>query len=234
MTEARDYLIISMAATLAAMGDVAGSERRGSCSWPGRSAILGVVGAALGLRRDDLERQATLRDLSTCVAVFQEDGLPLRDFHTVQTVPTAAAKRPSSRASALRAAGDRVNPVITRRDYRMGVHFGVALWDHAGRPLEEIAEALRRPVFTLFFGRKSCPFAAPLAPRIVRARTPIEALSETPPPPWRDERRPVCMYATDRFDDRVADIEIRQDEPLDRSRWHFGAREILILSRETE
>lgn len=232
MGDPRSHLVLSLAASFAAMGDVAGAERRGSWAWPGRSAILGLIGAALGVRRDDAEGQSALLGLSICVAVFAEDDRPMRDFHTVQTVPTAAAKQPVSRPAALRAAGDRVNTIITRRDYRMGVHFGVALWGEGGRSLEEIADALRRPAFTLFFGRKSCPFAAPLAPRIVRAQTPVEALAQTPPPPWREERRPVRFYATDRFDDRAADSVTRQDQTLDRALWHFGAREVLILPGE--
>lgn len=214
------------------MGDVAGSEQRSSWGWPGRSAILGLIGAALGLKREDAEGHATLEGLSTCVAVFDE-GLPMRDFHTVQTVPKAVAKQPASRREALLAAGDRVNTIITRRDYRMGVHFGVALWGDGGRPLSEISIALQRPVFTLYLGRKSCPLAASLEPMVVQALNPIEALAHTPHPPWQDERKPVLFYASDQFDTNVQQVETRQDQPLDRTLWHFGERKVVILQGET-
>ena len=95
----REHLVFTLTAALGAMGDLAGHERRGSWSWPGRSAILGLCGAALGLRRaDDFAR---LDGLGMAVAIFSS-GEPLRDFHTVETVPSAAAKHPQSRAEALR------------------------------------------------------------------------------------------------------------------------------------
>ena len=232
MNEISDHLVISLAATFASMGDVAGSEQRGTWGWPGRSSILGLVGAALGMRRDDAEGHAALDGLSICVAVYDE-GLPMRDFHTAQTVPKAVAECPTSRREALMTAGHRVNTVITRRDYRVGVHFGVALWGDGGRPLTEISAALQKPVFTLYFGRKSCPLATSLEPKVVQVTNPIEALAHTPCPPWQDERKPVLFYASEKFDANVQQIETRQDQPIDRTLWHFGERQVFILQGET-
>ena len=42
-----DYLVFTLASAFGAMGDLAGHERRGTLPWPGRSAILGLLGAAL-------------------------------------------------------------------------------------------------------------------------------------------------------------------------------------------
>src|SRR5690606_6011040 len=103
------------------------------------------------------------------------------DYHTVQTIPTAAAKRPDSRPAALRTAGRNVNTTITYRDYRVGVLYGVALWDG---PLEDLASALRRPVFTLYLGRKSCPLSAPPDPQVVEANDALAALRHTSRPPF--------------------------------------------------
>ena len=127
-----EYLVF----TLAAMGDVAGHERRGSWIWPGRSAVLGLCAAALGIRREG--DFAPVDALQVAVAVFAAGG-PLRDYHTVQTVPTALAKRPQSRPQALRSAGQEANTTITLRDYRTGVLFGVAL---TGPGLPALATAL--------------------------------------------------------------------------------------------
>ena len=86
-----DFLIFTLAGSLASFGDVAGHERRGSWTWPGRSAVLGLLAAALGIRRDgDFTKLDRLR---VAVAVF-DTGAALRDYHTVQTVPTSAARRP--------------------------------------------------------------------------------------------------------------------------------------------
>ena len=90
----REHLVFTLTATIGSMGDLAGHERRGTWTWPARSAVVGLLGAALGLRRED--DFAPLDRLVTAVAIF-DDGAPLRDYHTVQTVPTAAAKHPQSR-----------------------------------------------------------------------------------------------------------------------------------------
>ena len=213
----REHLIFTLAATLGAMGDVAGHERRGSWTWPGRSAVLGLLGAAKGIRRDG--DFAALDALSVAVAVF-ETGTPLRDYHTVQTVPTSVIKRPQSRPEALGRAGKDANTTITLRDYRCSVLFGVAV---GGEGLAELAEALERPVFNLYLGRKSCPLAAPLAPKVISAPDATGALAHLTLPPWHSGAVARTIYgeaplgAADR-------VETRHDAPLNRRLWHFAAR----------
>lgn len=157
------------------------------------------------------------------VAVF-EAGQPLRDYHTVQTVPTAAAKRPQSRPDALRIAGQGVNTTITLRDYRTGVLYGVAV---AGEGLAELAEALQRPVFPLYLGRKSCPLSAPVAPQIVDAESPEVALARLTLPPWHRGAEARTLYADEGPFERE---ETRHDAALDRQRWHFAARAVKVRS----
>lgn len=226
-----DYLVFTLASAFGAMGDLAGHERRGTLPWPGRSAILGLLGAALGLRREDAAGLATLDPIRMAVGVHDE-GAPMRDFHTVMSVPSAAAKRPDSRPAALRAAGRDANTTITLRDYRVGPLYAVALW---GAPLEPLAGALRRPVFTLWLGRKSCPLAAPPDPRIVAAETPLVALAGARIPGFRWTRgwidgpcslRPPLRVVASDVDLGGGRSEIRNDVPLDRTRWHFGLREV--------
>jgi len=202
------------------MGDLAGHERRGSWTWPGRSAVLGLVGAALGIRRDG--DFSALEALRVAVAVFESGGA-LRDYHTVQTVPTARARRPQSRPEALRAAGDGVNNTITLRDYRTCPLYGVAL---SGEGLVSIAEALRRPVFTLYLGRKACTLSAPLAPVLVQVPDAAQALAQVRVPPWWAEAAPLArvLYADLEPDERAGFSETRHDRALDRARWHFAER----------
>lgn len=170
---------------------------------------------------------AELNSLRMAVGVH-DDGSPLRDFHTVQTVPTAAVKRPDSRADALSRAGRKTNTTITLRDYRVGVLYSIALW---GAPLALLRAALKRPEFTLYLGRKSCPLAAPPAPEVVLAEGPLEALGLTLIPTFRttrDVRPPLRLIVSD--DDLGGGwIERRNDVPLDRERWHFTSREVHFL-----
>lgn len=214
------FLVFTLSATIASMGELAGHERRGSLSWPGRSAVLGIVGAALGIRRDG--DFSALDRLSLAVAVF-DSGHVMRDFHTVQTVPSAAVKAPNSRTEALIAARGRLNTTITKRDYRCGVLYGVAL---AGESLELLRDALLAPQFTLYLGRKSCPLSAPLCPRLVDAPTPEKALQSVQLPQWQaSAHADLLLTEANENDDRV---EVFHDAPLDRRRWHFAPRKVAL------
>lgn len=215
----RDFLIFQLSGTFASFGDVAGHERRGSWTWPGRSAILGLLAAAQGIRRDG--NFAALEALKVAVAVF-DTGAPLRDYHTVQTVPTAAAKRPQGRPEALRLARDEANTTITLRDYRTSVLYGVAV---AGEGLAALAEALRRPAFHLYLGRKACPLNAPVDPQIVTAADPAVALARLKLPPWAAGAEARALHADPGlFPDPAPRQETRHDAALDRRLWHFAPR----------
>ena len=215
------YLVFSLAASLGAMGELAGHERRGSLLWPGRSALIGLMGAALGIRRDG--DFSMLDALEIDVAVFSS-GAALRDFHTIQSVPAAAVKKPNSRPEAIRAAGGRLTTSITLRDYRAGVFYGVAV---QGEGLEEIAAALRKPYFMLYLGRKSCPLSAPPDPQIVQADTVDEALEQLKIPAWL-ARHVGCAENVMVVGKEGSQRDLVHDVPLDRQRWHFAAREVGI------
>lgn len=213
------YLVFTLSATLGAMGDLAGHERRGSWGWPGRSAILGLLGAAVGLRRSD--DFSALEALSLAVAVF-DDGHPLRDYHTVETVPSAVIKQANSRPEALRAAGNlRSNTTITLRDYRAGGLYGVAVW---GSDLAPLAFALTAPQFTLYLGRKSCPLSAPPAPKLVEAVSVEAALAMVQLPPWRHSMTARLLVVD--ADPADTHVEERHDQARDRVLWHFAPRRV--------
>lgn len=225
----REHLVFLLSAPMASFGGYAGHERRGSGLVPMRSAVLGLVGAALGIDRADTEGQAALRAYSVAVQPFQQ-STPLRDYHTVQTVPTARAKRPPTRKHALACAGRDVNTVITIRDYRCDVLIGVVLWGNGRWTLDLLGERLRRPVFPLYLGRKSCPLASPLNPCVVMAPGPVEALARIEIPEWlrparwpEQERRRYLVHSdpVDGFD-RPPSTEQMPSEPLDRQAWTFG------------
>ena len=232
----REHLVFLLAAPIASFGGYAGHERRGSGPLPMRSAVLGLVGAALGIDRADAGGQAALRAYSVAVQAFQASA-PLRDYHTVQTVSTAKARRPATRRQALERAGRDSNTVITIRDYRCDVLIGVALWGHGRWKLDDLARHLRQPRFPLYLGRKSCPLANPLNPDVVTAENPVEALARIGIPKWlrsegwseHDRSRylvhsdPVDGLAPPPSSERVP------GEPLDRQTWTFGERTVWHL-----
>lgn len=210
----QDFLVFGLTASLGAMGELAGHERRGGLIWPARSAIIGLMGAALGIDRDG--DFAALDALDLSVAIF-DSGTPLRDFHTIQSVPSAAMKNPNSRPEALQAAGNNTATSITLRDYRAGVFYGVAVW---GGDLPPLATALNQPHYTLYFGRKSCPLAAPLGAKLVQADSTEDALTQVILPPWRKDAAAYDLVESDPMGAVVMDV------PRDRNLWHFDARRV--------
>lgn len=220
-----EFVVFTLAAPMGAFGDLAGHERRNSGAWPARSAVLGLVGAAQGVRRDDAPGQQALAGWRVAISVLSR-GTAFRDFHTVQTVPTARVKRPATRQDALEALRSGDNPLITWRDYRSDCAFGVALWGLGG--VDEVRDALARPRFTPYLGRKSCPLSAPMAPRVVEAETEIDALARVTVPPFLgvDPERPLLVASDEPLDGGWQ--EVRWDEPIDRTSWHFGPRTVHV------
>lgn len=211
------YLIFSLTAALASMGELAGHERRGSLQYPLRSSLIGLMGAALGYRRED--DFSSFDSLQIDVAIF-DAGSALRYYHTAQTVPSAVVKKVTSRPQALREAGNRANTVITLRDYRTSPLYGIAVSGDAD--LEAIATALRFPHFALYLGRKSCPLSAPTGAKVVSAQSSEQALGSLQVPPWY--KQPLTAQTLMTESPNTGDIV--HDVPVDRTRWHFKARRV--------
>ena len=221
-----EYLIFFFNAPMASFGTYAGHERRGSDNVLHRSAILGLIGAALGIKRNDSEAQLSLRRYRVAVQSLTEN-VHLRDYHTAQTVHRKI-RRPDSRRVAIEAAGQDIKTTITYRDYRTDVAFAVAVWEEGDAwPLSVLAEALVKPSYVLYAGRKSCPFSAPLAPIIVEAPDPRMAIRDVELPTWLDNASHHGPITCDPFQGGCPDwIETGPVEPIDRDHWHFSQSEV--------
>ncbi len=236
------FLLITLAAPMASFGLEAGHKRRSSRERPTRSALLGLLSAALGIHRDDDENQRKLAETVATAVRVDNPGWPLQDFHTAQYVPTARLKKPNSRRAALARLKPADNPELTCRDYRMDVHYTAAYARHMETcpwSLEDMAKALRCPRFTLYLGRKSCPLSLPLYPRIIKATDILAALERNAAPDGEKKqamlRNTVSQASTSPYIavDHRAEIHTAthpprldrvNDQPLDRRRWHFAPR----------
>lgn len=217
------FLIFGLAASVGAMGELTGHERRGSLVWPARSAIIGLLGAALGIRRDG--DFSALDALEIDIAIF-DSGAVLRDYHTVETVLPTVVKAPNSRPQALHVVPPgKANITITMRDYRTGVFYGVAV---RGQGLEALQAALASPHFTLYLGRKSCPLAAPLDTKIIEANSAVVALSNIQVPPWHLRKQGQKTIAAKILVTSDPQGEVIHDIPLDRDHWHFAPRRVAL------
>jgi CRISPR system Cascade subunit CasD len=197
----RDYLVFQLYGQLASWGDIAVGETRPSALTPGKSAILGLVAAALRLKRPDTihyehDETRTVRERAECesshmklaegygIAIKVEAlGLPLSDYHTAQ-VPSSGSGRNrrtfSSRRDELTTGHKAdLNTILSRREYRQDSYCAVALWARPDAPyaLNKLCDALLEPGFTLYLGRKACPIALPLQPSVVQAEHMEDALA---------------------------------------------------------
>lgn len=250
---ASDFLLFRLFGPFASWGDVAVGEFRPSVAHPTKSAVLGLVGGALGVRREDREGQAYLRSGYGFGVRLDDPGVLVTDYHTVETPHARIVDQRSkkgdvatTRRDELCHAGDATKTNLSRREYRMDAKAVAALWRMAGSDapwsLQQIAAALRSPQFTPYLGRKSCSPGLPFAPVIVEAEHPVEALRQarfdvdamlgagwTRPSRvqfrWEEHNREEASV-------RIAGyrIERRRDDPMSRTEWLFGEREEFVAS----
>lgn len=87
-----DYLVFQLQAPLSSWGEPAVGEFRGTAEHPSQSALIGLLGAALGVVRSDEAAHAALRDGYGFAVGLQSPGNLLRDYHTAQVPPRTALK----------------------------------------------------------------------------------------------------------------------------------------------
>lgn len=235
-----EYLLFRLYGPLASWGETAVGEVRPTGAWPGRSAIIGLLAAALGIRRDEEARQRELAAALGLAICIESSGELLRDYHTVQVPPERRGAAYRTRRDEL--AADTVNTLLSQRDYRTDALYTIALWrkGEASVPrLVELAEALRRPYFALYLGRKACPPALPLAPHTVTAADLREAFEGAvfPQDPFLDslpdsEERIFVWEASETPGMEPLHISPRRDEPTSRKRWQFGERDEYYRSEQ--
>ena len=146
-------LLLRLAAPLQAWGTASKFERRRTQREPSKSGVIGMLAAALGLRRDaDLSELTALR---FGVRVDRE-GKVIRDFHTAQAVKTEKkAKKEKTEEP------EKIG-YVTSQYYLSDAVFLVGLESEDIAFLKKLESALRTPCFPLFLGRRSCPPTLPL------------------------------------------------------------------------
>lgn len=177
-----EFLVFQLQAPLSSWGDTAVGEYRGSYEHPGESALIGLLGAALGIRREDEAAHAALRQGYGFAVGVQSGGKLLRDYHTAQVPGRAALKgRPqATRREELAVPKDDLNTILSTRDYRQEAASLIAIQPRSDAPytFDVLADALRKPHFVLYLGRKSCPPAAPLCPIVITADSALAAVDD--------------------------------------------------------
>ena len=129
-------LLLRLAAPLQSWGIDSKFDIRRTGREPSKSGVIGLICAALGIKRDDDEMVSQLATLRFGVRVDKE-GHFVRDFHMVRS------KKEES--------------YVTNRYYLADAEFLVGFESVDEELLKKIEYALLNPVFPLYLGRISCP-----------------------------------------------------------------------------
>ncbi|MDC7227596.1 MAG: type I-E CRISPR-associated protein Cas5/CasD [Spirochaetales bacterium] len=170
------YLIIKLKGPMQAWGTHTYEGYRPSQSFPTYSGIIGLLAACMGIKRSDTKR---LQELSNGLkiairvdSVIRDDNRKCRmhkmtDFHTVKDARVSYTGLKSHET------------IITKREYLYDSEFTVAVWKLNNEiiSLKDIEEAVKKPKFTPFLGRRSCPIVRPLFEKIVESDDEISVFS---------------------------------------------------------
>jgi CRISPR system Cascade subunit CasD len=236
------YLVFVLSGPMASFGGVAVGERRGGEARPARSALLGLLGAALGIERNAAATHAAMEHGYGVAVRVDAPGLPLSDYHTAQVPPARRGERHATRRAELDAVP--LETILSRREYRTDALLTVAVWARPEAPftLAEIAAVLARPRFALSIGRKSCPLGLPPAPAVVDAADILAALAVRPVPLpeqiVRSQLRAAPRFVATDPDGVPAGVEprwteTRRDAIASRDRWQFSLRAEAVIDLPT-
>jgi len=110
--------------------------------------------------------------------------------------------------------------IQTWREYLYDAEFTVALWNRpdAALNLEELEKAVKRPCFTPYLGRRSCPLSRPLFQARVESLDVLEALKGVSP-------YGGTVYSEEIIGDRMKRV---RDVPLIHQPRQFAGRNIYV------
>jgi len=239
----REFLIMKLYGPMASWGDIAVGEQRLSHGHPTKSAVIGLLAAALGIQRDEEEKHQMLSKGYSMGVRVDSPGALLRDYHTVQVPPPDRGRTYYTRREEMSVLKFAMNTILSQRDYRVDAHYTVALYSENTESFtfECLVDALKAPRYTLYLGRKSCPLAFPLMPRIISAENLQQAFDQVP---VDNELYRSSIFSTSSADNHITYYwegmsreetgfptqsgayfqHERRDQVASRRRWQFSSR----------
>ncbi|MDQ0962030.1 CRISPR system Cascade subunit CasD [Streptomyces sp. B4I13] len=167
---------------------------RDTAPFPTRSALIGLFAAAEGIGRHD--RLPDHYDHLRLIVRVDRPGVRVIDYHTV------GGGLPKARTAATSGGSNKGAAVITRRHYLADAVFVVAV-SGPDQILNRIAQALRRPHWAPYLGRRSC---VPDEPFVLRSHV------EDPEAELR-HHVPLSRTLPARPEGATVDVEFLREDP---------------------
>lgn len=217
-----NYLILKLHGPMQAWGEHTFEGLRPSANFPTRSALLGLLGACLGIGRNERDRLQALADSVGMAVRVNERRIPrkngsvqtvrmvkMTDYHTVKDAREDYTGLKSHET------------IQTWREYLYDADFTVAVWCRANAEvsLAELEKAVRQPLFTPYLGRRSCPLARPLFHACIMANGVVEALQTVDP-------QGGTIYSEEKVSDTMKRV---RDVPLIQQPRQFAGRNLYVL-----
>lgn len=157
---------------LQAWGSSSRFQRRETELYPTKSGIVGLIAAAMGIDKhaeDEAELLKPIAAMSLSIYATESDSAGrlqrLSDYHTVGGGYDNKDPVQKLRITRKASGGASANAVITNRVYLTDARF-VAVLEGESCIVKRCADALKNPVWGVWFGRKCCIPATPLLPTI--------------------------------------------------------------------
>lgn len=238
-----EYLLFRLYGPLVSWGSIAVGQERPSDAHPSKSALLGLLAAAMGVKRD---QETTHQQMAAayCFAIRVDSaGVMLSDYHTAQVPPERRKTVYYTRRDELNA--DTINTILSSREYRCDALYTIACWVQDNHeppfPLNDLAAGLHKPRFTLYLGRKSCPLALPVQASVIAAANLETVFAQAnfkdaadfidQPKDLLSRADQILLYwdaddtTLDTGDWQALQTITRHDQPLSRRRWQFAPRQ---------
>jgi CRISPR system Cascade subunit CasD len=244
-----EFLAFRLFGPMASWGDTTLTRRRPTLHAPTKSAIAGLMGAALGLRRTEPEGFwiEFVASFGMAVKVDHLANQPLADYHTVftykQDEELCASRHDeiSIIREKLRQRKDdwKNSLILTSRYYVLDFLATVVIWrkNESFPAFQTVTEKLTCPRFPLYLGRKSCPTGLPLEPQAIHCNTLSEAFIAgelrfrqfDSVKPLLDRRESVVYWEEGiSLGHPLASVPImtrmHNDLPVSRTSWTFSSR----------
>ena len=206
-------LLLRLAGPFQAWGSSSRFNVRASEREPTKSGVVGLIAAAMGRRREDPIED--LLDIKFGVRIDQV-GKIMRDFHTAHSDETGQS-------------------FISHRYYLQDAIFLAGI-EGNDLLLDTIDEALKKPMFPLYLGRRSCPPTGQITLGIREGLGLLETLKSPEAAPWQAGIWYQKKQGKEVYLELVTDAEpsdkgafLRGDNPIsfDQSYRRYGYRNIV-------
>ena len=195
-------ILLKFSGPLQSYGTSSHFQTRYTDYYPSKSAVLGLLAACLGYRRDEEEKLRELSTLKFAVRIDQQGGL-LKDYHIAIT-DKEILEKPQT--------------YVTNRYYLEDALFVVAL-SGMDELIDTLTKAIKSPYFQPFMGRRSLPVPVDFFLG-VSAEDILDSLRNLPwqAAPWYKKKKRKQGIGEKISLEVYADEEILKDEKISKSK----------------